>query len=270
MKKLVVAVVALAGVTAFGAIDVAFSNIVGVVRVMSTNKYTLVSVPFGAVGLNLADANETISNLVQTLNFNMNDKVQVYSDEGNVMFSWSLNKKGVWAPMKSNWVNSLGMETNSAPEAANAARIGRGCALRIYRRDPIYSDGSPKPFYLIGQYDSLHGERKLARGSQLKPRRSLVSFPGIGTFDINSIQEGVNAHDTLMVEAGNSFTTYSPSIDDKGHVSWGYNKETVVTKKIGSKTITMKSFVRVTDDTILPCGIGFWYVSAGGEPIIRW
>ena len=270
MKKILVVGMAMAGVTAFGAIDVAFSNIVGVVRVMSTNKYTLVSVPFGAVGLDLANPDVTVSNLVQTLNFDMNDKVQVYSDEGNVMFSWSLNKKGVWAPMKSNWVNALGMETNSAPEAANAARIGRGWALRIYRKTPTYSDGSPKPFYLIGQYDSLHGERQLAKGSLIKPRRSLVSFPGIGTFDINSIQEGVNENDSLMVDAGDSFTIYSPSIDDKGHVSWGYNKEIVVVRKVGPRTVTTRSMVRVTDDTILPCGIGFWYVSVGGEPIIRW
>ena len=270
MKKLLLAGLVLAGVSAFGAIDVAFSNIVGVVRVMSTNKYTLVSVPFGAVGMNLANANETISNLVQTLNFDVRDKIQIYSDQGNVMFSWSLNKNRVWAPMMSSFIGEDGELVEYTPESAAATRVERGWALRVYRRTPTYADGSPKPFYLIGQYDSLHGERVLPAGTKLVCKKSLVSFPGVGAFELSSIQEGVCADDRIFLENDASQREYSPVLEEDGRWSWGYSVTKKTTKIVGGRPKTVTVTERVTTDSVVPCGAGFWYYSFGGAPVIRW
>lgn len=268
----------MAGVTAFGAIDVAFSNIVGVVRVMSTNHYTLVSVPFGAVGMDLENASITLEKLVQMVNLGRNDRMELYSEAGDMMNAWQINRKGVWAPINGSYIDETGKRIDITLDPADVQRVDRGWALRIYRNTPTDADGNALPIYLIGQYDKLHGERKLRKGNWIIPRKSLVSFPGIRPFDLSTIQEGVYVGNTEAYSDEISLITdgapiaYLPHLDVDGKtIIWGHYVETVkwVKDKRGN-LVEKKTRTWQEDDTIVPLGMGFWYISRGGEPVVKW
>lgn len=271
MKKILVVGMAMAGVTAFGAIDVAFSNIVGVVRVMSTNKYTLVSVPFEAVGLGLEKSEISLSNLVQNINFSTSDRVQLYSPAGNVMYSWTLNPKGVWTPVGGYYTDAEGNEVKYTPDKANLQAMTKGYALRIYRKKPTAADGSPLPFFLVGQYSALSGSRQIEAGNKIVTKMSLVSFPGIRPFDLNTIQEGVDKDDSIIFTDDVAPLTYTPKLEENGKWSWGYDVswyEEVPGPR--GMPVLVKRVSRKTDDTIVPVGVGFWYASRGGSPTVKW
>lgn len=275
MKKIVLAFVALAGMTAFGAIDVAFSNIVGVVRVMSTNHYTLVSVPFGAVGMDLEQASITLEKLVQLVNLGRYDRMELYSEEGDMMNAWQVNRKGVWAPVNGVYIDETGKEIEINLKPADEQRVDRGWAMRIYRNTPTDADGNALPIYLIGQYDQLHGERKLRKGNWITPRKSLVSFPGIRQFDLDTIQEGVFGDNDPAAKDGigdeiDLITDGSPITYRYRDGHWCYQKTTVTTVKKNGKKVSVTTTEWVAGETLIPQGTGFWYKSRGGEPVIRW
>lgn len=265
----------MAGVTAFGAIDVAFSNIVGVVRVMSTNHYTLVSVPFGAVGMDLENASITLAKLVQMVNLGRNDRMELYSEAGDMMNAWQINRKGVWAPINGSYIDETGKRIDITLDPADVQRVDRGWALRIYRNTPTDADGNALPIYLIGQYDKLHGERKLRKGNWIIPRKSLVSFPGIRQFDLDTIQEGVLGDNDPEARDGEGdeidlITDGTPIVYHYRDGHWCYQKTVTTYVERKGRLVPVITSEWVQGDTIIPQGIGFWYVSRGGEPVVRW
>ena len=289
MKKLILTVAALVGVSAFGAtIDVAYSNIVGVIRVTSPYHNTLVSVPFNAVTFDEGERRaQTVSNLVQQVNLLSGDRLQLYNSDGDIMYSWRL-AEGLWRPVPIWYYDEEGNYCHRDPDPADLKRVNLGWAFKLYRQQPVDDNGKALPFYLIGEYVEMSGERVLEVGSSRSPKKSLVSFPGISTFDLNTIQEGVylgsgtdyKGCDEISVITDENQRSYVPRLVD-GKIKWGYYVSVDVVKQTPFGPITKKESVFKDDDNILPRGSGFWYYSRGLDaavpgqenvpaPTIRW
>ena len=288
MKKLILTVAALVGISAFGAIDVAYSNIVGVIRVTSPYHNTLVSVPFNAVTFDEGERRaQTVSNLVQQVNLQSGDRLQLYNSDGDMMYSWRL-VEGVWTPVRISYYDEDGNYHSEVPDSANLKRVNLGWAFKLYRQQPVDDNGKALPFYLIGEYVEMSGERVLEVGSSRSPKKSLVSFPGISTFDLNTIQEGVylgsgtdnTGCDEISVITDENQRSYVPRLVN-GKIKWGYYVVEEKIKKTPRGDMVTLVNVFKDDDNILPRGSGFWYFSRGLDaavpgqenvpaPTIRW
>lgn len=279
-KSILLAFLLSVGLSSFGVegtIDYAFSNIVGVVKVISTNHYTIVSVPFGAVNQYVnVDEPLSLSNLVQIVNIENKDELHLLTDDGAYFLTWRYKEsKGVpvgWLPVRKSVVDSWGIKRDLTPTNSSAQKVGIGWALRLYRQTPTNADGTAKPFYLIGQHINTSGSRQVKAGTDKKLVSSLISFPGIEPFDLNTIQdEGsavVNASDDIWILDDGDGRHYTPVRGGDGKWKWGYYQKIVIGKLPNGVALTQT--VRVEDDTLIPRGQGFVYQSFGGNPIIRW
>ena len=70
----------------------------------------------------------------------------------------------------------------------------------------------------------------------------------------------------MIVENGVP-TYYNFNGDTK---KWGYNKQEIVTRTVGGRTVTGVRTKRVEEAVNVPAGTGLWYISKGGEPEIDW
>ena len=121
------------------------------------------------------------------------------------------------------------------------------------------------------QYSALSGSRQIEAGNKIVTKMSLVSFPGIRPFDLNTIQEGVDKDDSIIFTDDVAPLTYTPKLEENGKWSWGYDVswyEEVPGPR--GMPVLVKRVSRKTDDTIVPVGVGFWYASRGGSPTVKW
>ena len=79
-------------------------------------------------------------------------------------------------------------------------------------------------------------------------------------WNLNAICEGVGGKDRIIVPMGKEPRIYTR---DAGNTKWGY-----ITYEANDKGIVKP--VRKEDDVEVAPGTGFWYISEGGAPVIKW
>ena len=224
-------------------------NTAGALRVATDDPCAIVAVPWTALspsGQNPIAA----GNLIRTMNLTTGDKLHVY-DKANARYrSWQLRDNGQWEALGTYLLSSDGQvswESAGKPEATTVPR-GSGAWLERQNAEPHV--------YLVGQYDASEVETQLSAGW------NLVGSPTTSAFNLADIvpQEGDGIVVSTAAEPRNM--TYADG-------NWGYIKNTVV-EFAGRKFVKP---VRVTDDSVIPAGVGFWYIrseDAAGTATIDW
>ena len=224
-------------------------NTAGALRVATDDPCAIVAVPWTALspsGQNPIAA----GNLIRTMNLTTGDKLHVY-DKANARYrSWQLRDNGQWDALGTYLLSSDGQvswESAGKPEATTVPR-GSGAWLERQNAEPHV--------YLVGQYDASEVETQLSGGW------NLVGSPTTSAFNLADIvpQEGDGIVVSTAAEPRNM--TYADG-------NWGYIKNTVV-EFAGRKFVKP---VRVTDDSVIPAGVGFWYIrseDAAGTATIDW
>ena len=118
----------------------------------------------------------------------------------------------------------------------------------------LWDASASKPFYLYGQYSSNEVETQVE-----KNRHNLVACPKMTAFHLNDtgrFEGTIGANDQIIVPQGGN--TPPKTYTYKAGQGWGYSK------------FDGKRFKFDTTDDVVPVGTGFWYISKGGSPTIKW
>ena len=145
----------------------------------------------------------------------------------------------------------LEVQTADSPEVAT---VKRGSGVWLERQD------TSKPVTLVGQHESVLTETEIDSGTSAEPKWNLIASPAISNLNLNAICEGVGVKDRIIVPTGKEPRIYTR---DAGNTKWGYTAYEANAKGIVKP-------VRKEDDVEVAPGTGFWYISEGGAPVIKW
>ena len=238
---------------ALGAVTSA--NAVGVLRVDSTVRRTIVAVPWEAVGGGEARALDIVSSKGLT----PGDKVFVYSQSGKakgVHSAYSL-QSGAWDAMPV--VTADGVWKGDGTET-----LPRGGAFQLWRSD------ASKPFVLCGQAPEDAADAvEVDPGTPAKPAYSMLGSPRTEPFVLNAegAVENPNEGDRIVVPQTGGDRVYEWRAAD----GWGYDAKVAHTAEVAGRVVTGYRTARKTDGEMsVPVGTGFWYVSTGSGTRINW
>lgn len=224
-------------------------NTAGALRVATADPCAIVAVPWTA--LSPSGQNPiAVGNLVRTMNLTTGDKLHVY-DQANARYrTWQLRDNGQWEALGTYLLSSDGQVSWESAGKPEATTVTRGSGAWLERQN------AKAYVYLVGQYDASEVETQLSAGW------NLVANPMTTSFDLANIvpQEGDGIVVSTVAEPRNM--TYAGG-------EWGYIKNTVV-EFAGRKFVKP---VRVTDGSVIPAGVGFWYIrseDAAGTATIDW
>ena len=222
-------------------------NTMGILKVPSQKTLEIVAVPWNRLA---PDANQAVlvADLVKTATLTPGDKLHVYDRAKKNYKSWSYDIEKGWVALGTFKVTAAGLEQTLAPDQTEQT-VARGSAVWLERQD------ASKPFYLYGQYSKDEVETKVE-----KNQHNLVASPKMEPFDLNGggIAGAVNANDQIIVPNDGGV----PKVYSCRNGKWGYSKIVEV------NGIPRSQFV--TEGATVPVGTGFWYVSKGGSPTIKW
>ena len=250
----------LATSTAYAAESLEYSysvNQMDMLRVESSLTNTIVAVPWVDWCADTNSAPQIVaSNLVKTANLTDGDRLYVFNDLRYDVYEL---QNGAWESLKT--VTAVGGSDVqvTAAEEASTRRLTRGSGLWLYRQKPLDEQGKPIIFYLFGQYKPEQLYTRVTAGTYTEPCWNLVAPPGVVNYDLNRIT-GAGEKDEIIVPTDKEPKRY---YYDGG---WYYTTNAVM--KVGKRSFTKT--VKITDDTEIPRGTGFWYISNGGSPIISW
>lgn len=246
----------LVSAAAFAGTSATTANVVGVLRVDSTAKRTIVAVPWVAAGVNAGDIK--VTDLVKTSNLTAGDTLSYY--KGNGTFdTWELvegtgGAAPAWASV--NQVSENGEAGTSEDPAVQT--LPRGGALILVRKDET------KPFYLQGQYSEVAATAPtIVTGTADAPVYNLIAHPGAksGDVDLNVHIAWTNPSttDRIFILKPDGLTVECQYHNGR----WQYN---TWVKPEGSGLM-----LENWDDATVPAGTGFWYVSKGpSAPTLAW
>ena len=253
----VLAIAALAASVSF-ATDVMTTDTVGWIKVTSTAKSTIVSVPWVQVGGD--GASVQVAKLVKTDSLTPDGGVMLYYYDGTKYWAWALQTVSsvkTWVPATISSASN-GVTTNSDSPAADYA-LPRGKALFIYRPNGS-NDGD---IYLYGKYDSNSPAAfTTAVGTSSTPAYTLIGNPNSTQVSLNSVlgNTNVGANDQILIPGVDGSIAITCTYKNN---SWGWNNPVGGgTMTIAGKTINKPAWdVNVQ----IPPGRGIWYVSNGGS-----
>lgn len=186
------------------------------------------------------------------------------SDTDGVYDCYLLDAQKKWSSITSYKLDENGKVTTRTATAPEYARIPRGSAAWLVRGD------NTKPIYFAGQVNTNETvTTTVEQGSVSAPKWTMLGSPSINEpFDIATITEGVVAT-TSASQFMDQIVVHRDGVDkiytyENGE--WGY--WTTETFSRFGKTGTRSVFK--TNDTVIPVGTAFWYVSRGGNPTITW
>lgn len=244
--RLMMGVCALAAATALGA-DVMGRNVCGLMNVPSGAKVTMIAVPWVTVG-GEADAMK-VANLVKTDTLSAGDELYYY--DGSVYRCWKL-QGDAWQPttvtLKDAKGNDLSVQT---PDASYALPRGKG--LFLVRQD------ATKEIWLYGQHSTAPVSVAVAAGTAGTPAYTMIANPNAKAYDLNAKGVKGEVGDQILLDDAKTLYMYKDS-------SWKKQGTTTVTMGQIQKTLT----TWVAEGCVIPAGRGAWYVSKGGEPVIKW
>ena len=230
---------------------VASENTIGVLKVATTAQTTMIAVPW--TSLASEDADISVANLVRTANLTEGDELHYYKD--GKFKSWTLNGNGEW--VASTNVSEGG---TTQGEEADDVTVPRGGAVWLKRQDPT------TPVYLVGEVTAEAASAGLEAATETgvdgKQSWNMVASPSVQAIDLNEQFTEPSAKDRIIVPADGAPRNYTFK-DGK----WGYNttEDVIINgEKVGVRPI------RVTTDTAITAGTGFWYLNAGEAKDVEW
>ena len=238
MKKLLTIAFAASAFAAAADSTVA-GNEVGVLKVTSSLKNTVVAVPFTELG----GGNVCVSNIVKTANLAAGDELYVYS--GGAYKAWVLTVGGdsalYWNAVGTASISADGTLPHGSGPAADSTTLAPGNAIWLVRNGT--SRDLSVPFYVYGGYTSV--SQSVTAGTKSAPAWNLVANP---------------------TAAAATPSVASPAKLDMVCVP---NGTAVPTKYIYNGSAWQGSAGAGPLPAIAP-GQGFWYVSKGGSGAVSW
>ena len=258
MKKIIFGITLMMGSVAMA---VNSSNIFGILRVDSTQKETIISVPW--IAADSVTREIKVADLVLTANLTVGDQLYYYNGTTSFTYEGWVLQEGtiggeatkVWVPMTTVTKDGISI----SPAAADKPAV-RGAALFVIR-PTNYTD----PIYLYGRYTTGTASTKVVAGSvnsttgKASPAYTLIAPALPNDVDLNSISmTGTpNPGDYIQIGIGRQLFYRE--------ISAGNWKWCVETQKRGQTTYDASS-----EKTTIPHGQGCWYVSVGGTPKFTW
>lgn len=245
MKK-ILAITALLATSAALA-ETTTCNTFGVLRVDSTEKQTIVSIPW--VEPSVSGGSICVSNIVKTANLSEGDELHVC--ENGEYKSWKI-QDGIWQPATVVTTNVQG-STVTTVEGSAEKTLARGNAIMLVRQNP----GSC--FYLQGQVATGSATSTLAAGAW-----SLFAPPA--TSDYTLSKASWSNGETTAPNAGDSIV----------YKDGGTNLITVVYKNVGTADAENwqwynRSLKESGRGVVIPVGSGAWYKNTGSAAItVTW
>ena len=222
MKKLMFAI-SLAGLLGLGAsAAVQSANTFGVLKVASTMKQTIISVPWVEVG---TGGDIAVSNLVMTSNLTAGDMLYYYDKMSSKYKAWELEENaGVKSWKAPILVDSIG--ATSSGDAGEQTAV-RGDALILVRPNAHTS-----PIFLYGQYSP---SPVTTQTMQLNAWNLIAPpDPSSSGFDLNGVAWlNVDANDFIVLHAsnGNAITLKYNTTEEKWGTkfgpTWNYDVATI-------------------------------------------
>ena len=227
--------------------NVPVEKVIGVLKVDSDAKFTILAVPWKAFD----GGDVKVSELVHAASLSNDDMLYAYDGNGNLE-SWRV-KDGVWVSMTES-KDDQQSETYD-PAGFGLAR-GKGVWLK---RENVKS-----PIYLMGQPTTETATTTLtAATDENTPSWNLVASPNLDEVDVaNKFKD--NTTDEIIVPTAGTPKHYTCKDG-----AWGYPGASVTTNKTVTlpngqkKEITIIQSTRKTDDTKISPGKGFWYLNRG-------
>ena len=230
MKKLILlSTVVAAGVVLAG--DVETSNSYGVLPVTTSQKATMVAVPFVGDGDNIS-----IAQMVKAQGLSVGDMIYALPTTGGSSYSaWVLNA------VKSAWVSAVSADVGSgvsitAP-ASETATIARGQAFWLVR-----GSATETTFYVMGIGDTTAAADTTITGSENGTWNLVGQSSATGTKTLDDIASVVGTKGSVRLNNGDRYL-YTGS-------AW---------KRLAKDA--PNNPVDVDSNTRLPVGEGFWIVS---------
>lgn len=233
--------------------DVPSQNVVGILRVDSSAKRTVVAVPWAGCSQNGSPIK--VTDVIKTANLSVGDMLHVLDANKTNYNTWELTSgQGgllVWTPV--NQVTKSGGKTET-PTASDVT-INRGDAIVLIRKDP------GDCFYLYGQYVSTSATSTVQAGTSSVPCYNLIAPAGTSAVSFSSIKmSGTPADaDRILVPQANGY--YTELKYDGG----AWKSREFVAGQYGMSTYQWKAY-----SGTIPAGTGVWYVSYGGAPTFAW
>ena len=233
--------------------NVPVANTIGVLKVNSTSAYSIIAVPWKSFD----NGDVKVSELVHAASLSEDDQLTAYDSEGNSK-SWRV-KGGTWAPV----TEVEGGQSATTPDPAGFG-LARGKGVWLKRSD------TTKPIYLLG-LPPASGDTvttTLASAANGEASWNLLASPKLEAVDIKTSTFKDNTGDEIIVP-----TAGTPKHYTYKDGAWGYpGAEETSTKTLpNGQTITVIKSTRVTDDTEIKPGTGFWYLNKGtGSKSVSW
>jgi len=236
----------------------ASAQIFGCLPITTSAQSVIVCVPWIAAS-NGTESPISVADIIKTAGLTEGDTIRVWS--GTLFNVWKLvqnTSTGILEWEKTTTINADG--TTGSAESSDVT-LNRGDALILKRKvKPTQS----YTFYVYGQYSSSSaGATTMAKGDADAPAYTLVAPPIVsGTYTVHGLNwsnytglpRGRSGGDFIVIgDTGAEY--YLNDLDTTGAFSFGK-------RKING---TWKQF-----DGTINAGIGFWYVSRGGQPTITW
>ena len=239
--------------------NVPVEHVVGVMKVDSDATYTIIAVPWTSFD----GSDVKVSELVHAASLSEDDTLYAYRNDGSST-SW-LVKDGTW-------VSRTEVENDQSSTTPNPAGFGlaRGKGVWLKRSN------TSKPIYLMGMPTTEAATNTLAaaveKDGKVEPSWNLLASPNFEQVDIASKFKDNTADEIIVPTAGTpKHYTYTNNV-------WGYPGASVTTNKTvklpnGQSTeITIIQSTRITNDTTITPGTGFWYLnkSTESEKTVNW
>lgn len=236
MKKLLSIAFASLAVAAMAEGETQFSPVIGVTKISTTNKLTIISVPFASLN---GGGNISVKDLVSTKG--LEDNTWVYVFANNAYTAWKYTSTGGWqgAVQASD---TLGVNTGAAEANQTVASPG---AIWI-DLPSVPAAGTPKDIYIIGNFDNPPTTQAITTGN------NLVANPvqGNATFSFS----GTPAKgDVVIIPCDVLPERYTYTTSRKGVSGWYKNNV-------------------ITELPTIGAGLGFWFIRSenSGVTAVNW
>ena len=225
---------------------VSSENTIGVLKVESSAKSTVIAVPWESLAANEQDI--TVADLVRTATLSEGDELKVYDTATGKYRAWTLNGSKEWKPIP--------VVGGASSEEAGDSTIARGSGVWLTRKD------TTQPIYLVGEVAEQSTTTTIAGANEEKPTWNLVAAPTVESVDLNEKFPDANEGDVVLVPTDGAPKRYTYKDG-----SWGYDDYVTTVNKKG---IEVAKVVRNTNVTNVPIGTGFWYMNAGDAKNVEW
>ena len=222
------------------------ANVIGALRVDSSEKQTVVAVPWVASGL--ANGDIRVTDIVKTTTLAVGDQLFAYED--GAYKCWVLDDSKVWQP--SQVVKAGSFLPVAGVGAANKV-LKRGCAVVLVRTKPT----SPGYFFVLGQVSSASSNvvqtLPASEASLLAPPSAVATDLNDSSAVVWGLGSGDHADDRVIFKNASGAMCTAKRKDG----AW--------------KLFDTAKRQWTTDGVVIPAGQGAWYQNRSAEAVtVTW